>query len=1071
MLNIGVDIDVGERNIATRRAKSGKCQSCGTRTHKVGFMGKKTPLTVKGVVLQGRCLNCNPLEGQARSPAQQRTQQFTSSLRTAQAASMVRPPLSRPEQTHLQRPAQRPPLPTMQSRRQPPNQRQPSQQSFAVPRTLQVQHDDDGDLSVITMDIRLLNTYDSDDDDDVANMPAVRRRPGPEDSMGGDSPSRPPSFSRTQSRKPSTGPPSRNQDVLLPGGMDALLKKKSTAIPRATNGESEIVLNGEIPLQQEVREDDIVLPPVLVSSKSGPMYQMSDFPDSSEDNNQNNSNRINTVASPPLMDSRLRGRPDDDLIADPMSNFDQGRGVTSTNVVDTAAPSADKISDMISKLSDSPKRKPKKDLGIHEIPAILHCLNLDEANSHMREKAFEQLAEIMWKSGEKARNFILEHKGIDTLVKSMWDDMGVPQVQDSALHFLFSLAASSDGRGSSDILSNQESICDSLLFSMQTHITVPSIQLRGCSILACLASASSNNKKISDGSLSGAQMMALNAISYHSSSKEIQKAGIQAIYFQCSLSEYAESNKRSLMNATLDNERSGINTMVDAMIALSDDIIAMEWASKLCWCLTSSEDLVNLISGVSVVVEQVMKTCQKHLRNPEAAGLIEASFGVFGNLAHLENVRSDLHHLGVIPVLVDGMRLHQNDFGVNIEACSAIANLSLSSDIRDSIIAAGGRDLVILAMEKFNDSPDLVAEAVRALVCMAINSRSGKDQICLPEIINTVVQGTLRHDDASLLKEMGSTLIASLAVGPLVNKMIINSGGVKILIQALQDDSDEKTKDAATLAIRNLSCHVDNCNDLLQPDVINGLIQAMSSHQHSESIHMSACCAIWNLSVHSANPPGLIVGTESVDAIVKAMQNSMESGDLLELACGALWSIMDHAVDRGRNVVGSGAIDAVACAMVMHPNRTPLLEKACGFFATSSMENSLAETIARSQGVSITAEVMRNNSSYIPLLEVGCLVLRNIIYVLPDLAQEASTVVSVVINAMKENMDAVGFQREACNLLWILASEKEGCQSKILALDGVATLMKCLEHNSSESSVQEAALGAFNQLAARQDDN
>ena len=46
-----------------------------------------------------------------------------------------------------------------------------------------------------------------------------------------------------------------------------------------------------------------------------------------------------------------------------------------------------------------------------------------------------------------------------------------------------------------------------------------------------------------------------------------------------------------------------------------------------------------------------------------------------------------------------------------------------------------------------------------------------------------------------------------------------------------------------------------------------------------------------------------------------------------------------------------------------------------------------------------------------------------------------------------------------------MAAEAESCQSKILALDGISVLMKCLEHNSYVPEVQEAALGAFNQLA------
>jgi hypothetical protein len=191
----------------------------------------------------------------------------------------------------------------------------------------------------------------------------------------------------------------------------------------------------------------------------------------------------------------------------------------------------------------------------------------------------------------------------------------------------------------------------------------------------------------------------------------------------------------------------------------------------------------------------------------------------------------------------------------------------------------------------------------------------------------------------------------------------------------------------------------------------------------------------------------------------------MESGDLLEIACGALWSLVDDSIERKKDVVGNGAIDAVACAVVMHPSSPSTLEKACGVLSNVSFEGPLAEAIANAQGVSIVVEAMRNNSSSISLLEVGCIALRNIVFQFPDYAQEASAVVSTIINAMRDNIDAVGFQEEACNLLWLLAAEAESCHSKILALDGIAVLMKCLEHNSHLAEVQNAALGAFNQLA------
>ena len=717
--------------------------------------------------------------------------------------------------------------------------------------------------------------------------------------------------------------------------------------------------------------------------------------------------------------------------------------------------------------SPKPKKdrpKDKKDQSIHDIPAILHCLGLDEANSNLREKALISLSEILWKSGEKARSFIVEHKGVETLVSTMWADISDSKVQAAALAFLFSLSASPNGKAAGDMLSNEESICDTLLFSMQTHVSDPGIQLHGCAILACLASASSNNTKVSDGSLSGGLLMVLNAMGHHNRSREIQKAGLHALYNQCLLSINAESNKRSLMECILDNGNTGMDAVLSAMTSLQDDVVAMEWACRLCWCLASSQDLVKSLANTSVI-EIISELCQRYTLNSEATALVEAAFGVIANLSYLENKRSELERVGVVPCLIDGIRHHLNDCGVNIEACSAIANLGVSPPVREAMVRSGAVDSVVHAIETFCDDEDLMSEASRALVCLTIDSKHTKESIAVPDVINSVVESSKKHREGSQLHGMTCALFASLAVGgaSATADSIVGNGGVDVIVQALAATSDEKVRDAACLAYRNLACELEDSDRILQKGATKGIVEAMGKFNNCLSIQMNACCAIWNLAYKTEREPGTIVGSDGIKNIVRAMQSHLESGELLELACGALGSLVDgNSIERKKDVVGNGAIDAVACAVVMHPGRVSTLEKAFGVLSNVSLERPLAEAIVNAQGVNILAEAMRNNGSSVSVLEAGCTALRNLIFQFPDFAPEASSVVSVVINAMKENPDEVGFQQEACNLLWVLAAEAENCQSKILALDGVAVVMKCMEI----PEVQESALGAFRQLAS-----
>eukprot|EP00545_Synedropsis_sp_CCMP1620_P003998 CAMPEP_0119018990 /NCGR_PEP_ID=MMETSP1176-20130426/20745_1 /TAXON_ID=265551 /ORGANISM="Synedropsis recta cf, Strain CCMP1620" /LENGTH=94 /DNA_ID=CAMNT_0006973109 /DNA_START=10 /DNA_END=290 /DNA_ORIENTATION=+ len=92
-------------------------------------------------------------------------------------------------------------------------------------------------------------------------------------------------------------------------------------------------------------------------------------------------------------------------------------------------------------------------------------------------------------NGQMAKTHIRESDGVQILVESMWTDMTDASVMEAACELLFALTASSDGNPDSDMLvgDSAEGAVDALLITMQTHITVESIQSSGCGTLHCLA--------------------------------------------------------------------------------------------------------------------------------------------------------------------------------------------------------------------------------------------------------------------------------------------------------------------------------------------------------------------------------------------------------------------------------------------------------------------------------------------------------------------------------------------------------------------------------------------------------
>jgi len=706
---------------------------------------------------------------------------------------------------------------------------------------------------------------------------------------------------------------------------------------------------------------------------------------------------------------------------------------------------------------------------VDDISEIFRCLLKNECNPDNRVQALSSLGNILRSYSGDKREFIVDHNVIETVTKSMWADMEIKEVQEAAMNLLFVIATSTASNTNNDndsgdmmnnMLSKKESVCDSILFTMQNHATVSAIQLKGCLIFASLAATSSDNKNNSDGSLSGAMNMVLNAMSNHGGSR---KAGLQAIHHQCLLSVHAEDNKRRLIEIKLENGISGIDVIIYAMEELQQDSAAMEWACELSWCMTSSKELLKHFKDTSLH-EPIVSICQHYIKNPIMVSLIEACIGTIANLAHLENKRNEFINLGAFELILDGLRHHGNNLGICYEATVALENFVLSSNIQDSIGKSEAVAMVVRVLDDM-DSPKYTGVAFRALACMAAHSQEAKEIIGTEEIINIVHESSSIYNDNSNVQEQFATFIATLAIGSEpISDLMIKHGVVDILLDVMNRFPQEKVQDAACLAFRNISSQIQKSDPLLRRgDTSKYIVSAMEAYRNSVSIQTSACCIFWNM-LSKTEEKELAVNPQTVDSIIKAMQSHIESGDLLELACGALWVFVDSFDDQ-KLVVGNKAIDAVACAMVMHPNNTSTLENACGFLSNLSSEKSLAEAIATVQGVSIVAEAMRNNGNSIALIEIGCLTLKNITSMFPSFVQDASVAISSVINAMKDNVKSTSFMKEACDLIWVLSSEEDNIRSKILALDGISILMKCLEQNSDDPEVQTSALRAFNQLA------
>lgn len=989
-----------------------RCDICNTITHKIErtiFGKKRIPLTVPGKSLRGICLVCNGPDTAAVVEAEVRIQKLP------------------------------PPIPINQM---------PTYDSAGIPNEL-LMKDDATVFSAITLDHRFDTPDESDDEESSGHFRVTPGQRRPEPSLGD-----PDEYERPaplRKNRPDSKRSSITQNNYHPhphnnhhpnhrvgggGGRSHVFSQHAAAAAAA-------------PMVHEGYQEGIMGPPPTSSASPWMMdHRRSNVYDIQEHDSP-------FMPSPQEEKTEIESSTEIGTLGaaswqkQPIGDYDRKQGISSTPLY--RASSLDHGSNAHSLL---------------DIPALVNSLNLSN-NGGDHVVAIQSLADMVWECGQQAKISITDHNGLEGLTQSMWTSMAVASVQEAALNLIFALAASSDGLAASDVFTGKgaEAAVDALLIVMQTHLTVENIQHAGCGILACLSAATSNNSSADDASLSGAMMSVVSAMEAHRHSRGIQEWGIRALHNQCLYSRHAESNKRSLAKSGMEENKCGAAVIYRAIeITEGDDMVTVEWACRLYWCLSASEDVAVALTVTHHPIQVILEALQRYHQVAEAAGLLEA---IFGTLANLVKVREN--HKAVDPtvlyLVVKAAQSQHTNEDLLIEACALIANLvSLSSANAAVAVDADCIDVIFNGLQAFPENVSMFEEAMRCLTCLSVTSEDAKGYLCTRVVLSFLAN---MHSDSAFGQEMFVNLMGSIMTRDGPQHTIIAHGGVDMLLSAMRaHPNDRRVQEAGCLAVRNLACHSDEDMRIDFRETINCITQAMAKHESSESIQLNGCCALWNVGQMSDAIGYELSEKEMIEYIVKAMQTHMESASVLEMACAALYSKINGSPEGKRNLVESGGLDAVTCVLVMHPNEPAALEKAFGVLACMSASTDFADDVANAQCMGNVMEAMRANSSCVTLLEYGCLVLRNIILLRPEHTSDSLTVVATVLNAMREHPDAVAFQREACSLLWAMAAVSEPCKSKVLSLDGIAVLLNCLEHNSSFTDVQDAALGAFNQLSS-----
>jgi hypothetical protein len=682
--------------------------------------------------------------------------------------------------------------------------------------------------------------------------------------------------------------------------------------------------------------------------------------------------------------------------------------------------------------------------------------------------ALNELSELIWRVGAEARAEVVRQGGLAVVPQILWSQdrkkEGSAVVQ-AALALLWALAASETGDPSLDVVcgADGDGCVDALLIAMQFWSENARVQELGCHVLACLACAASNNARVNDGCEAGSISTVLQAMASHPSDLKVQESCVRALYNQCSTSSNAERNALTLLTCVLEESRSAAEIMaaiLHRLIALGEALL-VERLCQLYWCLSSSEDSLDLLTSETVPL-MVKSVRQFGAWTSHSVALCEAALGTIANVIHSPASRD--HSLDVLKLALSLLEPFNSCRRVLTEVFDALSSALVYVPDVNSLLEPGAVTLIVEALKANPENMDLQEQALRALVVLSDTSPVARSTLMGRSICSQLLehsQGTRRPPSCqALVCRLTSSLLVKVVSPPqeFVNLVLETAS---LAMSSFVDSIEVQASACTTLSIIS-----NEFRDVVVPIEIITLIEtAMENFPSSESIQHDSCCVLRQC---LSNSLAAADGDTCIRLIVEALRRHLGSTRLIDVACSTLWSLV-HGSDAMKHALieTEGAVDAITCVLVMYPNCERLLEVAIGLLACLSTRSDLMNDLETPERIEAVVDSMRNHRASVHILESCILFLRNTVCVLPQLANDANRALSVTIGALKEGLggDDSDFKRHACCFLWIMSAASASSKALILELDGVSVLMETLEKYSAVKGVQDAALGAFNELA------
>lgn len=668
---------------------------------------------------------------------------------------------------------------------------------------------------------------------------------------------------------------------------------------------------------------------------------------------------------------------------------------------------------------------------IKDIPIVLKCVEMYPTKNCI-ERAFQTLFLLSTEAdpmGRLARKEIVNLRGFDLLHDSLRRHEKDAESVIAAFNALWALCffnGSDEEAKCTAVQKVQElNIIESVICALESHSKNVEVQEIGFDLInRFLDLLPPDQLKPAIGTI-------LRNVDHINVNTQAYAIGIDTLNCLC---QQFDDSKLQVANNFVTN-----TIILERLIDRSTCIESQELICQLLWCVTSITESVSVLSSNSEsIMKNIILVMEEVPRSDDTALLHESTCGILANLAMLEANYALMEKLGVISLICEEIYAFDHSEYVLSAACTALANLLVSAEIRAVLLAEDGVTALLFSMKSAPDNLEVQCEAMRALNKLTESPKA------FASGINIIISTIICYSDNKCIQRIGCSIINKLSVNEKCRVSLIGSRvfDALIQIQKLNVPSKSIQNDIISL-LRNLSFEESVIPTILNRGFVEMSVKALEAHSSYAELQENGCDLFWKLASFSHEAKLQICSNRGViSAVIQAMQMIPESASLQEIACKALHATIQGSDEQKKIAITQGIIDTIICLILVHPHDAKVLDEAVNILTCLSTVEGCLSQIADNGGIIAVIDAMHSNDSSVDLIIASVRFIRRAVLEDEELANNVTDSVPAILSCMNKHPESTELLVISCEALKCLVTKSETCKKHLLASQGRSILEK-----------------------------